>query len=215
MSLPAVEKGPAHDGMQIGAQLRRASRFFTYDTAALFMAIAAVFITFWVSVRYFESVPHIEDEIAYVWQARVIAETGQITTPSPVCPNCFLVPFVVDYDGLRFGKYPLGWPALLAIGEKLDLRGWINPLLAGFSVWLVYLLGRRLFNRPVGVLAQFFMITSPFFLMNSATLLSHAWSMFLTLGFILAWLDYNNQIQARHRVGCLLQPPVCVWAAWR
>ncbi|HMN59920.1 MAG TPA: hypothetical protein PJ988_06120 [Anaerolinea sp.] len=181
--------GKADHGMPAGAPLRRAFRFFSPDFAAFVLALAGVLASFWVSTRYFESIPHIEDEMAYVWQARVIAESGRITTPSPVCPNCFLVPFVVDYHGQRFGKYPLGWPALLAIGVKFDARGWVNPLLAGLSVWLIYRLGSRIFNRAAGLLAQFLTVTSPFFLINSGSLLSHPWSLFLSLGFTLAYLD--------------------------
>ena len=51
--------------------------------------------------------PHLEDEIAYVWQAQALAG-GAIKLPSPPEPKSFLVPFVVDYDGFRFGKYPPG-----------------------------------------------------------------------------------------------------------
>lgn len=180
------------------------------DFAALFLALLGFALSLWVATRYFERIPHIEDEMAFTWQARVIAESGKITTPTPVCPKCFLVPFVVDYQGQRFGKYPLGWPAALAIGEKLGTRELVNPLLAGFSVWLVYLLGRRLFNRPVGLLAAFLTCTSPFFLMNAGSLLSHGWSLFLTLGFTLAWLDLFGAETRIPRGVSLLTAAMCM-----
>jgi hypothetical protein len=210
MSRWVIQRRQVSDGMQSGDMLRRASRLLSFETAAFLLVLFAIFSSYWVSVRYFESLPHIEDEIAYVWQARVIAESGQITTLTPVCPRCFLVPFVVDYGGQRFGKYPLGWPALLAIGEKLGARSVVNPLLAGFAAWLVFLLGRRLFNRGVGLLAQFLMVTSPFFLMNSGTLLSHPWSLLLTLGFILAWLDLVSDSSAAPRWVPILTAGLCL-----
>ena len=172
-----------------------ASHWRYFNLAGLVLALAGFGLSLWVAVRYFESLPHIEDEIAYIWQARVIADTGRITTPTPVCPKCFLVPFVVDYGGLRFGKYPPGWPALLALGEKAGARALINPLLAGFSVWLTYLLGRRLFHPAAGLLAAFLTVTSPFFLINSGSLLSHAWTLLLVLGFALAWLDLFDPVE--------------------
>ncbi len=170
----------------------RAARIPFFDLAGMLLALAGVFLSLWVAARFFENIPHIEDEMTFVWQARVIAESGSLVTETPVCPKCFLVPFVVDHNGLRFGKYPPGWPVALAFGEKLEARAWVNPLLAGFSIWLAYLAGKRLFTPAVGLAAAFLMVISPFFLMNSGSLLSHAWSLLLTLGFTLAWLDMTR-----------------------
>ena len=187
-----------------------ASHWRYFNFAGLLLALAGFGLSLWVAVRYFESLPHIEDEIAYVWQARVIAETGRITTPTPVCPKCFLVPFVVDYGGLRFGKYPPGWPALLAFGEKAGARVLLNPLLAGLSVWLTFLLGRRLFHPAAGLLAAFLTVISPFFLINSGSLLSHAWTLLLGLGFTLAWLDLFDPVERVPRQLTLLVAGLCL-----
>jgi len=126
--------------------------------------------------------------MALVWQARVMA-AGEIAIPSPKEAGAFLVPFVIDQDGQRFGKYPPGWPALLAIAIRLGLRSWINPLLGALAVWLTYRLGQKTVSDRVGLLAACLTLTSPFFLMNSGTLFSHAWTFVLSLGFSLAWLD--------------------------
>jgi len=158
------------------------------DRLALLLSLVAVLVTYFVTVRVFEALPHIEDEIAYVWQAQVIAE-GHLTVPSPEHPKSFLVPFVVDYNGQRFGKYPLGWPALLAVGVFFGVRAWVNPVLAGWGVWLTYRLGKRVFSETVGLLAAGLTITSPFFLMNSGSLLSHPFGLLLSASFALAWLD--------------------------
>ncbi|NJN44595.1 MAG: hypothetical protein HC806_07670, partial [Anaerolineae bacterium] len=98
-----------------------------------------------------------------------------------------MIPFVVDHEGQRFGKYPLGWPAMLAIGIKLGMRDWVNPLLAGLAVWLTFVLGKKLMGKMVGFLAALLTATSPFFLVNVGSLLSHAWGLVLSLGFVLAW----------------------------
>jgi 4-amino-4-deoxy-L-arabinose transferase-like glycosyltransferase len=135
------------------------------DRIALLLSLLAILVTYLVTDRIFEGIPHLEDEVAYVWQAEAIAG-GKIAVPSPPQPKSFLVPFVVDYDGLRFGKYPPGWPLVLAIGVKLGLRFLVNPLLAGLGVWLTYLLGKRVFGEVVGLLAAGLTLTSPFFLIN-------------------------------------------------
>jgi len=158
------------------------------DKLALLLSLLAVLAAYLVTTQVFESMPHIEDEMAYVWQAEVLAE-GHLTTPSPPHPKSFLVPFVVDLDGQRFSKYPLGWPALLAAGVALGVRGLVNPLLAGLAVWLTYLLGKRVFSEAVGLLAAFLTLISPFFLMLSGSLLSHSFGLVLSAAFALTWLD--------------------------
>ena len=159
-----------------------------YSLFALLISILGVVAAGVINARVFDGIPHIEDEMAYVWQAQAIAG-GHIKLESPPCPSCFLVPFVVDWNGYRFGKYPLAWPVLLAIGIKLGIRQWVNPLLGGLGIWLTYRLGQKLAGRWVGALAAFLTLTSPFFLINSSILLSHPWSLVLSLAFVLAWLD--------------------------
>src|SRR3972149_4922430 len=155
---------------------------------ALALSLLAVLVTYLITERIFEGIPHMEDEIAYVWQAEAIAG-GKLTVPSPVDPKSFLVPFVVDFQGQRFGKYPLGWPVLLAIGVRFGVRSLVNPLLAGLGVWLAYRLGKKIWGETVGLLAAGLTITSPFFLMNSGSLLSHPFGLVLSVIFALAWLD--------------------------
>jgi len=158
---------------------------------ALFLAALAALMGAWVTARVFERIPHIEDEVAFVWQARTLAH-GDLTIPSPPHPKSFMVPFVVDYQGQRFGKYPLGWPALLSLGVRLGWRWLVNPLLGGLAVWLIFRLGEKLFGETVGLLAALVTLTSPFFLMNSGSLLSHPWGLALTLIFVIGWLDASD-----------------------
>ncbi len=158
------------------------------DLIALLLSVAGFIASALVTQRVFEAIPHIEDEIAYVWQAKAITD-GRLTVPSPPNARSFLVPFVVDYLGERFGKYPPGWPALLSVAIHLGVRPWINPLLAGLGVWLTYLLGKKIFSQLVGLLAAGLTISSPFFLMNSGSLLSHPFGLVLSAAFALGWLE--------------------------
>jgi 4-amino-4-deoxy-L-arabinose transferase-like glycosyltransferase len=158
------------------------------DRFAVFLSLLGVLAALLVADRVFERMAHIEDEMAYVWQAQAIAR-GHLTLPSPPEKESFLVPFVVDYNGQRFGKYPLGWPALLAVGVRLGIRSLINPLLAGLGIWLTYRLGKKIFSETVGLLAAGLTLTSPFFLMNSGSLLSHPFGLVLSAAFAMAWLD--------------------------
>ena len=158
------------------------------DRVALILSIIAVLLSYSVAVRVFEAIPHIEDEIAFAWQARLIAD-GKLTIDSPAHAKSFLIPFVVDHDGKRFAKYPLGWPTLMGVGVALGMRTIVNPLLAGLAVWLTYRLGKKVFSEIVGALAALLTATSPFFMMNSGSLLSHPFGLVLSTAFALSWLD--------------------------
>jgi hypothetical protein len=175
------------------------------DLAALLLALVGFLASALVTQRIFEGVPHIEDEIAYVWQAKALLE-GHLKIASPPEPKYFLVPFVVDYQGERFGKYPPGWPAVLALAIRLGARAWINPLLAGVGVWLTYVLGKQVFSKTVGLLAAGLTVTSPFFLMNSGSLLSHPLGLVLSALFALCWLESFWNSPATQTLGSTTSP---------
>jgi hypothetical protein len=158
------------------------------DRIAVFLCLAVVIGAALVSGLVFENMAHLEDEFAYLWQGQVIAG-GDLTLPSPEFSSSFLVPFVIDYQGARFAKYPLGWPVVLSLGIRVGLRDWVNPILAGLAVWLVYRLGKRTFGETVGILAAALLGSSPFFLIQAGTLLSHVWSLVLCTAFTLFWID--------------------------
>ncbi len=167
------------------------------DRIAIILSLLAVLAGFLVSELVFERLAHIEDEMAYLWQAQVLAH-NKLSLPSPPEPKSFLVPFVVDHNGQRFGKYPPGWPLILSIGVRFGVPYLVNPLLAGLGVWLTYLLGKRVLSEHVGLLAAGLTLTSPFFMMNSGSLLSHPFGLVLSAGFTLSWLDaFSNKDQPR------------------
>jgi hypothetical protein len=166
------------------------------DRFALILCFASIFINALVANRVFENIPHLEDEVTLVWQAELITR-GQVMVPTPPSPQSFLVPFVVDYNGYRFGKYPLGFPVLLSFGMRLGARDWVNPIIAACTLWLIYRLGKKLLDEKTALLAVFLTASSPFFLINSSNLLTHAWSLFLSVCLSLAWLDtffYKTQV---------------------
>jgi len=160
----------------------------TWDRLALALVVLAVIAGTLVSLRVFQAIPHLEDEFANLWQAQVMAD-GKAFLPSPTYPGSTLVPFVIDYQGRRFGKYPPGWPAMLSLGARLDLTWLVNPLLAGLALWLTYQLAKRWLPAGLAWLAAGLLLSSPMFLMLSGTLMSHNLSLVLSLAIALAWVD--------------------------
>jgi 4-amino-4-deoxy-L-arabinose transferase-like glycosyltransferase len=158
------------------------------DICACLIALGATAASLWTARHVFERIPHVEDEIANLWQAEVMSD-GALYLPSPPEPASFMVPFVVDYQGHRFGKYPPGWPAALSLGVLAGDPWLVNPLLAGLSVWFIYRLGSRIKGRGVGLLAALLAAASPMLLMLAGGLMGHMLGLFLTTAFILAWFD--------------------------
>jgi len=179
---------------------------------AMAISLLAVIASFWLSENIYERLPHVEDEFAYVWQAQVFAR-GQAYLPSPPHPEQLVVPFVVDYHGLRFSKYPPGWSLLLALGVLTGTLSWVNPILAGLGTWLTFRLGQKIFDNFTALLAIGLMATSPFFLINSGTLLSHPWSLVLCLSLTIAWLDLFFETDNRLLSKTTVPTWIKIWVA--
>jgi 4-amino-4-deoxy-L-arabinose transferase-like glycosyltransferase len=161
----------------------------------LILCILAFVVTAAVAYFAFERLPHLEDEVAYLFQARTLA-LGRLTVPTPAVEESFWVPFVLDYQGNRFGKYPPGWPALLAGGVLAGVPWLVNPLLAALALYLIYRLGQTLYDERVGLLAAALGLISPLFLVLSGSFLSHLASLVWLLLFSL-WFIWTVQGRSR------------------
>jgi hypothetical protein len=145
-----------------------------------------------VSRNVLERLPHLEDEFAYLYQAKIFAR-GQVWVPRDEQVKVFWQPFVLQPedpdDGVlrRFGKYIPGWPLVLTPGVWLGQPWVINAFLAMLSVGLVYRLGKEVFGEPAGLVAALLTAISPMALLLNATLMSHTWAMFAALVFVYAY----------------------------
>ena len=139
------------------------------------------------AVKVTERIPHVEDEIAYLFQARTYAR-GALWAPVPANRSPFFVPFMIPFQGRWISKYPIGWPMLLAVGELFHAGWLVNPLLGAMTVALIYRIGTDLFDRQIGLIAGVLALTSPFYLIQSSTYMSHAATCFWTTLLVWAWL---------------------------
>jgi len=146
-------------------------------------ALTAVF-----SRSVFEHLPHLEDEVAYLYQAKIFAR-GYIVAPEPPNRRAYWEPFVVDdtVQNTRFGKYTPGWPLVLSLGVAWGEAWIINAFLAAITVALIYRLGSALFNRDVGLIAAVLTTFSPMLILLNATLMGHTLAICLATGFIYAY----------------------------
>jgi 4-amino-4-deoxy-L-arabinose transferase-like glycosyltransferase len=184
----------------------------------------------------FQAVPHLEDEHANLFQAKVLA-TGKLYASSPAQPGVFFVPFVLDWEGRRFSKYPPGYSAMLALGVLTRTPWFVNPLLGALALVATFALGRAIFgDDQTALLAAILGATSPMFLGLSSALLSHALSLLLLTVFAWAflrstlhtpalWASTLHALLAGFSLGwaALTRPmtaiayaaPFGLWALWR
>lgn len=120
----------------------------------------------------FDRLPHLEDEFAYLYQARLFAG-GDLAVPTPHPRAAYWQPFLIDVNGQRFGKYPPGWPLILAVGVRAGAPWIVNAWLAALAVALVYRLGRDLYSPRAGAVAALLAAASPMALLLSGTLMGH------------------------------------------
>ena len=144
----------------------------------------------------FERVPHVHDEMCYLFQAETF-QMGRLYVPSPCAPGSFDFPHIVN-NGRWYSMYTPGFPLLLLIGLLFHAPWLVNPLFAALSVFLLYFLGREVYDRRVGLLAAMLGGTSIWLLLMSATMMSHTTSMFFNGLFLLYFFKSVRRPLARY-----------------
>jgi hypothetical protein len=131
----------------------------------------------------FERIPHVHDEIDYLFQAKLF-KSGRLYAASPCAKDAFDFPHMIN-NGRWYSQYTPGFPLLLLPGLLLNAPWAVNPLLAGLSIILIFLLGREAYDSKTGLLACLLAAASTWFLVMSSTLMSHTASLFFMALFVL------------------------------
>jgi hypothetical protein len=168
--------------------LRRAwSRAKPYGAVAvaLGLTVVALGLRIWTAGRVLERLPHTPDEVAYMIQAKWIL-ANRIFQAAPPISEHLAVPFTFVRDGKWFAMYPIGWPLLLSLGELVGVPWVVGPLCGAAFVFVLFLIGRELYGRGVGLLAAALAAFSPIAILMSASFLSHASTALMIAVFL--WL---------------------------
>jgi hypothetical protein len=162
------------------ARMQRMSRLIPW-LAAGWTVLVAAFLA-WVV---FDAVPHIPDDVSYLFQAKYFA-AGRLYLPAPPDAASFQVGQVAVDGDKWFGYGFPGWPAVLALGVVAGAPWLINPVLAGIAILLVHALVTRIYSRAAahGVVAL--LAVSPWFLYMSASFMTHTATAVWTLVALLA-----------------------------
>lgn len=164
-------------GPTTGAPSPRASGppALPFDVLGIVLAAVGTASAALIALNVNQTLPTIEDTATYIFEAKTLA-LGRLWAPVPpkIVYDLVSLPFTVVFHGHWFGKYPPGWPLLLAVGALFDKAWMVTPLVGGVSLLLVYLIGRELYSPVVGLVAAVLALSSPFFLSMSGSLLSQS-----------------------------------------
>jgi len=103
------------------------------------------------------------DEMAMAWHARMLV-SGHLAIPMPPHGEFFNTVSVLERGGRWFSQYPIGGPALLAVGLLVGAVWLVNPLLLGAATWQLHRFVRRTFGESTARAATLLFVLSPFVL---------------------------------------------------
>ncbi len=141
---PAAQRWGSASWSRLRAMPRR-----VVTALALLELGAALFIYRFV----LEPIPHVSDEVGYLFQARVFA-AGHLSLAAPPLAQFFPAEWVTTHDGRWFAIFPPGWPLILSLGVRLGVPWLVNPVLGALGVVTIYALAKELLFQVRGTARQ-------------------------------------------------------------
>ncbi|MDH3784175.1 MAG: glycosyltransferase family 39 protein [Acidobacteriota bacterium] len=132
----------------------------------------------WISATGLGSVPHVNDEAAYLFQAKIFAE-GKLAADVPADAEFFAHEHVLQSEGRWFSKYPPLFSLLMVPWVWIGVPWMTNPLLAALTGFLIFKITQLLTDWRWGVVAWLLALTSPFFMMMAGSMMAHMTAAFL------------------------------------
>ena len=170
-----------------------------YRLSPLVPATVTLIVSLILSYYAFERMPHVEDEVGYLFQAQTFAG-GALTAPAPPeAAQAGLEYYLFEVkDGRWYAATTPGWRALLALGVAAGVPWLVNPILAALSVLIAHAVAARLAGRDQADLVAMMMGASPWLLAMAASLMTHT----LTLALMLFgwWMVLRASDSGRGRI---------------
>jgi hypothetical protein len=147
--------------------LRPSSRTF-----ALLVAVLACGLALYFSWRLFGFQAATIDELSQQWQATMLTHGRLFARAEPEL-DFFSTMQTVVVHGRWFSHFPIGGPAIQAIGIRLGVPWLINPLLAGWGTVMVYRFAAATSSEVEARGAALLFALSPFVLFIAGSKLDH------------------------------------------
>lgn len=147
----------------------------------------------------YQNMPHVEDELAYLFQARTFASGHLAVAPPAEAIRPGLVYYLIEMTPDRWISVTApGWPAALALGVAAGMPWLVNPVLAGMAVLFGYAIVRRHGGAATAGIAALMMAVSPWFAGSAGGLMTHS----LTTALILfSWWAILRGRETRDHLG--------------
>jgi 4-amino-4-deoxy-L-arabinose transferase-like glycosyltransferase len=175
--IPALRELPE----RCGRLLERPSPLVFAVIIGVTTATLSLFFAWWL----FALRPVNADEFAQLWHARMIA-AGHLSLPPDPNPEFFAIDNVVD-TGRWYSEYPIGGPAVLALGVLIGAPWLINPILSGLTAVALYQFARRAFGETQGRAVSALFSVTPMALMMGGSQMNHT-AVLLLMTVVLAAL---------------------------
>ncbi|MFT7617342.1 MAG: hypothetical protein ACI97A_000978 [Planctomycetota bacterium] len=151
------------------------------------LALVTLLVTGALAIFVFDRLPHIPDGVAYLFQARSIANGAFAFSDFPV-PESFRHYLIDHRDGLAFSITHPGWPMVLALGDVIGLAWLVNPILSALTVLFGHKWIQRMCSPGWANLISCLLLSSPWFLFLGASHMTHmATAFFFVVGNLAVW----------------------------
>ena len=177
--------------------IRKALHFL--PTPAFLAATSALFfsITLWVVYVPLEGIPHIGDDIAQIFQARILARWQLLAlAPPPDLVASFRPLHIIVQNGMWHGMYPIGHSLLLVPFVWLGLEMWSGAFLGVLRLLMLYALARLFLSKAGSRLVIILYILSPFIYLISASPIYHNSDLLLVMIFLWGFLRSRQNRRA-------------------
>lgn len=160
---------------------------------ALGIGVTGLIFTTLTSSLLLDRIPHVQDSVAYLWQAKIFAQ-GRLHMAAlpPGIRQFFTEEYIPFFQGKWFTQYPPGQPLMLLLGVWLSQPWLVDPILASAALTLTVLLGRTIFSPPVAWLAGALGLASPFWLFLGSEYMAHPTGLFFGMLFMLAFAQVER-----------------------
>lgn len=148
-------------------------------------ALVAMAVPVILSAHFLDGEPLTNDGVAYQFQAELFA-SGELQRDVQGLEQFFPARQILP-GNLATSKYPPGHSLVLAPGFVLGIKRLMPVLLAGLTVFLTWLLARRLGSASPGAVT-WFVALSPMFLGVETLWLSHGTSIPMCMVFVYSWI---------------------------
>ena len=165
-------------------------------------AIGLLVVTFALTLFFafysFAGRPTTADEIAQLWHARMLLE-GRLSMPPDPNPEFFGIDNIIDRP-TWMSQFPIGGPAVLALGLLVGGVWLVNPVLTALMALNVYRFTQRAYGEAQARAAATVFAASPMVLIMGATHMNHtptAWLATLALAQLPVWIATTDATRLR------------------